>query len=237
MLRDANLNFGASCARHDISDVLLGSACKSAHERVSGIRDRIQELKLLDERHAGMAPIDRALVAQVRALVRGVSVADAARAVAAHAPDVEAACAAVRQELGISADAEQEEEPPQRSLSEDPLLRELQRRLKVRNAAPALNTIAAAVDLCRDEGLDPVAACVRYCIPCDRSSKGQIDRITAVRDRIVELNLLEAAANGEGEPSANGDEGGASWSAPRALPLHDIGCGSVSFRWKFDSST
>ena len=31
---------------------------------------------------------------------------------------------------------------------------------------------------------DPVAACTRYGIPCDRSSKGQIDRITGVRDRI-----------------------------------------------------
>ena len=112
MIRVPALNFTASCARHDIRDA-LGHSKQNISERVAAVRDRILELKLLDInwKHS---PIDRQLVSQVRSLVRGASIAQAAAAVGTHGTDLEAACQTVRLELGLP------QPPTQYTLNQDP---------------------------------------------------------------------------------------------------------------------
>jgi len=71
------------------------------------VRDRIKELGLLEQ--TWRSPIDRQLVAQVRALIKGASVAQAAAAIGAYGNDLESACEHVRQELAVKEAREAEE--------------------------------------------------------------------------------------------------------------------------------
>jgi len=228
MLRVDKLNFTASCARHDIKDA-LGHSKQNIQERVAAVRDRVKELGLLSK--TWISPIDRQLVAQVRAFVKGSSVAQAATAVGEHGGDVEAACEHVRAELGLP---QQEPEPdvlPTRDLNDDALLRELQRRLKVRSSAPALKTIAVAVDLCRDEKLDFLAACASYGISIASQRKAVYERVVAICDRIRELGLLEAIESGAIVPddsasssttaAASSVSGSSPSTSTSGLPLDD----------------
>ena len=96
MIRDGDLDFDAACVKHQIPGV--GSSARSGvYDRIAAVRDHIVELNLLNQKWT--SPIDRRLVGQVRALVKGVSVAQAAAAVGVHGADVEAACEYVRNEL------------------------------------------------------------------------------------------------------------------------------------------
>ena len=195
------------------------------------MRDRIKELGLLEQ--TWRSPIDRQLVAQVRALIKGASVAQAAAAIGAYGNDLESACEHVREELGLPATETALDTEPARDLNDDALLRELQRRLKVRSSAPALKTIAVAVDLCRNEELDFVAACAAYGISIASQRKAVYERVAAIRDRIKELNLLEAVEQGLPDPldEDGGERDGAATSSfaagpelspKRALPLDDV---------------
>lgn len=85
------------------------------------MRDRIKELGLLSQPLSD--PIDRQLVAQVRAFVKGSSVAQAAAAVSVHGNDLEAACEHVRGELGLPQPEAPPDAPPARDLNDDALLR------------------------------------------------------------------------------------------------------------------
>ena len=73
----------------------VGSSARSGvYDRIATVRDRIKEMGLLERKW--QSPIDRQLVAQVRSLVRGASVAQAAEAVGAHGADLEAICEHVK---------------------------------------------------------------------------------------------------------------------------------------------
>ena len=195
------------------------------------MRDRIKELGLLEQ--TWRSPIDRQLVAQVRAIIKGASVAQAAAAIGAYGNDLESACEHVREELGLPATETALDTEPARDLNDDALLRELQRRLKVRSSAPALKTIAVAVDLCRNEELDFVAACAAYGISIASQRKAVYERVAAIRDRIKELNLLEAVEQGLPDPldedgaerdgaATSSSAAGPEPSPKRALPLDDV---------------
>ena len=166
----------------------MRSSKQNIQERVVAVRDRIKELRLLERQWH--SPIDRQLVAQVRAFVKGSSVAQAAASVGIHGDDVDAACEHVRRELGLPQPEPSTLFEPTRDLNDDTLLRELQRRLKVRSSAPALKTIAVAVDLCHNQDLDFVAACASYGISIASQKKAVFERCAA----------KQGAAGGKAEP-------------------------------------
>jgi len=93
MARDSDLDFDAACVKHQVPGV--GSSARSGvYDRIAAVRDRIKELGLLST--TWTSPIDRQLVAQVRAFVKGSSVAQAAAAIGMHGTDLDAACEHVR---------------------------------------------------------------------------------------------------------------------------------------------
>ena len=101
MARDSDLDFDAACVKHQVPGV--GSSARSGvYDRIAAVRDRIKELGLLS--HKWISPIDRQLVAQVRALVKGSSVAQAAAAVGAHGNELQAACEHVRKDVAERAE-------------------------------------------------------------------------------------------------------------------------------------
>ena len=221
--RDPTLNFFASCIRHGIKMADYGKESPATLDRIASTRDRIVELRLLDflDEHTRkpadgdgggggfLPPIDKAMVGRVRGACN-VSIADAARAVAACPDDFAAACAHVRSALGMAPAAADAAAGGSGAICDvdEGLLRRLQPLLRQRSVAPALKTIRVAVQLCRDADLDLGAACLAAGINQDGAVARR--RVEGVAARIREMGLLEQLGE---QPGGGGGGGGTGTAA------------------------
>ena len=215
-MRDPHLNLLAACARHGYKAFTNGPGLTTgATERIDGLKSELGKLGLLNPSGAVSkpeyfaAPIAQADVASLQEEVK-VCVAVAARALVEHG-SVDAAIAHLRSERGEAApDAADNGASDAPLSSDDPILVPLAHRLKNGNAAPALDTTAAALAMCRDESLSIDAACARAGFDLSVNRKLSTERVLAVRDRLQALGPLETLL------ASLADEAEA-----RALPLTD----------------
>jgi hypothetical protein len=204
-------------------------------------KEKILELGLLDRPDIATA-IDCDVVDRVRARFGGsqISLAVAADAVLVCNGSFDAACEHLRAQLGIEPPEEVQAAPTDLS---DPLLVEIQRRLKDSGAhrqLPSIKTIGIAVMVLRDANCGLLKACAAYGLDCysQRHTRHIRERIDDVCTRIKDLGLLQPAAkdivlngtakdivlNGtEGSPLETAESSGAAVTLSlNVLPHHNL---------------
>ena len=225
-LRDPSLHLLAALVRHGIKAFGGSSAqlTKSCIERIADTQRQIVGLGLIIDGDIARPDLLSEMIDKRKAVAvqRGarVCVADAARALAACGGSVDDAIDHVRSERAAAAASADGAAaggvlmlmPP--IDTNEPLLVPLSLRLKANGhtVAPNLVTTAAALAMCRDTALAADDACRLVGIHLESNRKTQLERVTAVRDRIVALGPLEevlaSLSSGKGGGGGGGGGGG-----------------------------